>query len=285
MLIIFSDILNYNDYGFRLIVFITIILIVLIQFTIFSSLRLNKTLSFIFLIIIFSNPYIFRYYIAVPYYLTDLFFIFSTQLFVLFLIKKKFIYLFLTIFFGIAREQIVLFLFGNNKFKFLSNTKFSIFIILLIVFFTINFVLSSYERTIIIFDTKYLIFIFYPLLSYFPLLIFIFYILYKLDLKFKMNSILKSVLIPMVIIFFIPYFIGYELVGKNIVRLTNLSFLLSLNFFVLLVNQQKKLMIKNLNFIFQNNFLILPFFIILLIQSSHPTLSKIKILNIFKFIL
>ena len=222
-----SDILNYNDYGFRLIVFITIILIISIQFIIFSSLKLNKTLSFILLIIIFFNPYIFRYYIAVPYYLTDFLFIFSTRLFVLYLIKKKFIYLFLTVFFGISREQIILFFIGNNKFKFLSNTKFEIFIILFIVFFAINFVLSSYERSIIIFDTKYLIFIFYPLLSYFPLLLFIFYISYKLELKFKMNSTLKSILTPMVIIFFIPYFIGYELVGKNIVRLSNLSFLLS----------------------------------------------------------
>lgn len=168
LLIFFSDVLNFNDYGFRFIVFIVIILIIFIQFLIFSSLRLNKNLIFILLILMFSNPYLFRYYIAVPYYLTDLFFIFSTQIFVLYLIKKKIYLLFFSIFFGFSREQTILYLFANNKLKFLSNTKFRIFIILLVVCCVINLVLFSSNKNIIIFDIKYLVFIFYPLLGYFP---------------------------------------------------------------------------------------------------------------------
>lgn len=285
LLIIFTDILNYNEYGFRFIAFTIITAIFLIQLLIFSTLQTNKNLSFVLLLVIICNPYIFRYYIAVPYYLVDLIFIFSTQIFVLYLIKKKFIYLFFTLLFGIAREQVILYFCAHNKFKFLSNTKFKIFIILLFVFFAINSVLYSYERKIIIIDFKYLIFICYPLLSYFPLFLLIFYTSYKLKLKIKMNSNLQSILIPLLIIFFIPYFIGYGLVGKNIVRLSNLSFLLLINFFLLLINQQKKLIKNNINLTFQNKYLNFLFFIIIIVQSNHPTLSKIKILDFLRIAL
>lgn len=99
-----------------------------------------------------------------------------------------------------------------------------------------------------------------------------------------MNSNVRSIIIPMLVIFFIPYFIGYELVNKNIVRLSNLSFLLLINFFILMIYQQKKITIKNdLKLIFQNKFINFIFFMILLIQSFHPTFSKIKILNFAKF--
>jgi hypothetical protein len=106
-------------------------------------------------------------------------------------------------------------------------------------------------------------------------------------LIFMRNLIIKNLSLANIkifscflIIFIIPYLLGLDIVGKNIVRLTSLSFLLLINFVghILSVNQINLLS----NHYLLTNFKLKVCLIILIVWSMHPTFSKIKFFEFLK---
>jgi len=258
-------------------------LIFFLQMLIFNKLKLTSNLKTYLLLIIIFNPYFLRFYIAVPFYINDQIFILSTQLFILNILNKNKILTAFFIFTSFAREQSLILIYYLFRAKNISIPKKFIEKICIFIFFFI-FIFTIMIANYNFFDVSNasyknkLIYFFYPLLSFWFILIL---------LIFMRNLIIKNLSLTNIkifscflIIFIIPYLLGLDIVGKNIVRLTSLSFLLLINFVghILSVNRINLLS----NHYLLSNFKFKVCLIILIVWSMHPTFSKIKFFEFLK---
>lgn len=283
---------------FRGFTVVTILLNLFILFKIFKKLNVEKYQQlFLFSLIIF-NPYIVRYFIALPTLINDLVFIFSGTLLLFSFLENKKIYLFLSIFLAsISRINVVFFLIALIIGKFFFKRKFNfsnIDIFISIIIFCLIKIINNYHANFIgeeyygynhyffgLLITDYsfkelIIFIFFPALSFLPLILIPYLFKIKLDYKNLIKDkimIISFLILAMTVI--ISYTPGPVVSGKNIIRLINLSnpFII----FILLKTFEKELKI---------NFMKLTITLIFFVTwSLHPTYSNINffkpLLNIF----
>lgn len=275
----------------------------LILFFIHQCLDKNKISNLYTLISIsffIFNPYIFRFYLAIPTIINDLFFMFSAVLIVHGFINrnKKNIYIGFVISI-LSRQNGIFFLisFLISKFCFKEKSLFTykdlfyfIFIFFILNSLNTNYAVNAnslnqasvselYISTLFgIFFNDYSFdqlvkFVFFPFLSFSPLIVF--YYFQKKNLKkFNLTELTFIILFTTVLIFTIAFFSGPAITGKNIIRLMNLGYPMLV---ILLHHYLKKSSEISYSF-----FLITIFFFIT--WSFHPTFSNIKIFKYFNFL-
>ncbi len=282
----------------RIFVFLLIILINKYIINFLLKFNIDKYFIILTLIVLNFNPYLTRFYVAVPLILNDLIFILGSIICINSLDEKNkkqfFIGLIIS---SLARQSAlaiclsILFIkvIKKNKFFFKYRDVLITFIIFLFIYF-MGYIYSSnipiegtrseqYFITIfgLFIENKsfkeLLIYFIWPFLSYGPLIIYSFLFVKKNFLKIKKNINLNIfIMIFSFLIIFQPILQGLEVSGKNIIRLSTLAYPAILMF--LIANPEKE-RIDKFKFLF--------FFILCLIWSSHPTFSIFSYLEKIKF--
>ena len=286
-----SFIFNIETFNvFRGITLILIILNLYILFKIFKKLNVEKYQQLFLYSLIIFNPYIVRYFLALPTLINDLVFIFSGTLLLLSFLENKKIYLFLSIFLAsVSRINVVFFLIALIVGKFFFKKKFcfsKIDIFISIIIFCIIKLINNYHANItgeeyygynnyffgiLITDYSFkelIIFIFFPILNFLPLILIPFLFKIKFDHKDLMKDeiiIISFLILAMTVI--ISYTPGPIVSGKNIIRLINLS-----NPFIIFILFKIYEIKSKINF--TKIIITLIFFIT---WSLHPTYSNINI--------
>jgi hypothetical protein len=284
-------------------------LITLIIFFIFQSLRKIKSSNFSIIIslsLLIFNPYMFRFFIAIPTIITDLIFILSSILIVNGFINrnKKIIFLGFAISF-LSRQNGIFFLFSFfiSKFYFKKKSLFNYKdIVYFISIFFIIFLLNSYyainansseETSVkelylttlfgIFFDNysfyQFILFTILPFLSFAPLIIFCFMQRNNFN-KIILTELALVILTSSFLIFAIAFVSGPVVTGKNIIRLFNLCYPM----LILLVNlyiKKKNLINKKSTLFNYIKFLITAIFFVS--WSMHPTFSKLTLFDDLRF--
>ena len=278
---------------FKLTSFITLIILSFTLVKIIKIFTKDKFYQIIILNLVLLNPYISRFYISVPTVINDLFFLTTTALISLVIIKKKnILYIFYSCLSLTARQTGVVFLISaiSNlivfKRKSIINLKLLIIMIIgyyiffsLIIFYSKNSSNTNFDYTHINGIFFYLInkfnilnlinFISLPFLSYGLLLLFIFFFL-KLKKNFSTNKQkIFIIFLSILLIISQPILAGPELTGRNIIRLSTLAYVLVISLLTFIYREKKIL----------NNYKIL-FIIIQIICSFHPTFSILKNLSL-----
>jgi hypothetical protein len=280
---------------------LVIVLILLInKYFIDIFLKFNKNIYTILLslLILNLNPYITRFYIAVPLIINDLFFIYGSLLSISGLKdtnKKKF-------FFGLiissfARQSAAAICLAILLTKVIQKDKFFLryseiilsFIIFIMIYF-FGYIYSSLIPMLVPRSEQYFITIFglfiesktfkelfiffvWPFLSFGPLLIFFIIFIKKSLINFKINLNINYFLIFFTLLIIMqPILQGVYVSGKNIIRLSTLAYPAVLTY--LLINSKSE-NINKIQLIF--------FILILFVWSSHPTFSNFNFLEKFKF--
>ena len=292
-----SNVFNIDIFiTFRTFTFLIIALIIFLHFLITKKLKTNLYFSTISISLLILNPYLIRYFIAVPTMINDAVFILSLYLFSFGLILGNNSSL-LAIFLGLISRQNGIFIFIayfiknflDKKFKIIKdkNTILSILFLLIISFIANKYAKEvssgnfNYEHVYGIFDwiltsfnlIKLLKWLLLPLYSYLPVLL--------IGLIFlKLNEIKKGDMLNFLILIFIffsmvgvSYLPGPDLAGRNIIRQTSLAYpvilIWGLWFF--------ELKVKVLN--------VATFIFVLLIihiWSLHPRYSNVSLFEIFR---
>lgn len=296
---IISKITNIEIYLlYRILVIILILLINKYFIEIFFQFSKNIYIVLISLLIINFNPYLTRFYIAVPLIINDLFFIYGSLLTINGLKnenkKKFFLGLIISSF---ARQSaaavclaiLALKIIQKKKFFFTMYDIILSFLIFLLIYFA-GYIYSSLIPSTIPRSEQYLVTIFglfienrsfeelftffvWPFLSFGPLIIFFFLLIRKNLMNFKINKNLNYYLILFIFLIIMqPILQGLEVSGRNIIRLTTLAYPAVLAYFV--INSKSQTISKMISIIF---------LIILLIWSSHPTFSTFNFLEKFRF--
>lgn len=297
------------DFFFSYKIFVLIILIIINIFLIkiLKYLNLDLQTILVFLTFINLNPYLTRFYIAVPTIINDLIFIAGILIIFEKIITKNknnfFIFIGYTFTFASRQTSIGLILaYLVSLFvreKKLISTKYLIIGLLTFIFFLIlNIYYSSHtiENTSSRYDLytpkmrifgfffqnvplkDKLFFLLLPLLSFGPLfLYFIFTRKLSIPLKKIINSKLLIFLLSFIsLVILQPILSGVEVTGRNIIRLTSLAYI-PLLIFLIMITKAKK------NYITRSKNLYLLILIILIFHSFHPTFSVIKIFDILRF--
>ncbi len=283
---------------YRILVIILILLINKYFIDIFF--QFNKNIYFILLslLIINFNPYLTRFYIAVPLIINDLFFIYGSLLTISGLKNENkkifFIGLIVSSFARQSAAAVCLVIFAlriiQKKRFFLKLYDINLsFIIFLLIYF-LGYIYSSLIPVTVPRSEQYLITIFglfienksfkelfiffvWPFLSFGPIIIYFFLIIKKNLINFKTNKNLNLYLIFFIFLIVMqPIFQGLYVSGKNIIRLTTLAYPAVLVYF--LINSKSQTFSKMIFIIF---------LIIFFIWSSHPTFSIFNFLEKFKF--
>jgi len=301
-----SKFLTIEIYGlYRFFVFLIIGLINFLLILIFKRKQIEISIILIFLTLINLNPYISRYYIAIPTILNDLIFILGITLLVYAVETNKnilFILSLLIMFFSrqtsiaIIISLVATKMIFRNSFK--INLKFIIYAIMIFfLIYLINFYYSSQTfdlkeyrwqqysigtRIFGFFDgsidlKQKIIFLTLPFLSYLPLTLF--FLIYS-NFKNIRKAIIDNpniffFLIISILIILQPILSGVLITGKNIIRLTTLTYIPVL---YILLSIIKKIDLKRIS----STILI---YIFIIIWSLHPTFSNITIHNSFKKII
>ena len=275
----------------------------LIIFFLYKSLKKIKSSNFLITISIsflIFNPYILRYYLAIPTIITDLFFILSAIIIAYGFINKNKKYIFIGFAISILARQNGLFFFISfliSKFYFQQKSFFNykdIFALVVILFtttlFTQNYAILANSETqenvkdlyiVTLFGlfkgdytySQFISFILFPLLSFMPLLLFFLFQIKNLK-KFILTELMLIILITSALIFAIAFVSGPVITGKNIIRLLNLSYPM----LIIAIN----LFLKKGTTISKGNLLII--IILFALWSFHPTFSNIVIFNNLKFL-
>ena len=286
---------------------ISIILINLVSFKIFTKLKLDRSLILFNFLLINLNPYITRFYIAVPTIINDLIFILGTLIIIYCIIedKQKLNSFMLGCVFVFASRQssiafIISFFITKIKYKKIFNKK-SNFIGLSIafIFFILNYYYSSHT---ISYDNERLDqyslqsrlfgffiqnseffekikFLIWPFLSFGPL--FLYFVCFR-KLTISVQKIIQSKFLLSIFIFSTlivaqPILSGTEITGKNVIRLNTLAYIPIMLLFSKLSEPRKA---KSPSHKWKWKY----FFIIFLITwSLHPTFSLIDIFDVIKF--
>lgn len=289
-----SYFLNIEPFlSYRIVSIALLFLLIYLFVTILDLLKINlinKTIAVSFIIF---NPYLLRYYIALPTLINDVTFLISAELLILGFVtqNKKFSYIGIIV--GLFSRQTAIFYILTiliNKFI-LKKSLFNIkdFFFLIIIFFIINYI-NNYHSLIAasgrelsehsgdIFGLinffkqgedlyKLFIFILFPFLSWAPL------ILFGLSRKFYFDKFYTElnlfIIICSCLIFIQPLAAGPLIADKNIIRLTNYAYPFLL------------VMILNLSFLRESKIFsnLKIYLIIFIFWSFHPTYS---LFNLFK---
>ncbi len=283
---------------YRILVIILILLINKYFIDIFFQLNKNIYIILLTLLILNLNPYLTRFYIAVPLIINDLFFIYGSLLTIggLKNENKKKIFLGLIIS-SFARQSAAAICLSICFLKIIQKEKFFLkiydIILIFVIFFLIYFLGFTYSSLIpasISRGEQYLVTIFglfienksieelfifcvWPLLSFGPLIIFFFLFIKKKLINFELNRNLNYYLIFFILLIIMqPIMQGLNVSGKNIIRLSTLAYPAVLSYF--LINSKSQTFSK---------IVITIFLIILFIWSSHPTFSTFNFLEKFRF--
>ena len=294
---IIANIFNLEVFfTFRVFTLISLFLIIFFHYLIMKKLETDFFFSIILISLLILNPYIFRYFIAVPTMINDSIFILSLYLFS-FGLKFNNYFTLPSVFLGLVSRQNGIFLLIanlinillNNKYKFFINKSFVFSLLILIIVFLLS---NRYATQVSTqdFDLKHIYGIFQwfyndwnfleftkwmllPFYSYLPILI-IFFIYRKLKdnqkKTLKDNLILIFIFLSIIGISFLP---GPEMAGRNLIRQTTLAYpiiLIWLSWFTVL---KKKT---------YNKIVIIFFIIILHIWSLHPTYSNISLFDFLR---
>ena len=233
--------------SFRLVSFFLIFITIFLHFLITKKLKTDFYVSIISISLLILNPYLIRYFIAVPTMISDTTFILSLYLFLFGLIHKNNSTLF-AVFLGLISRQNGIFIFIAYvidkffvlKYKAIRDKSIILSIlILLIVSLTANNYASKVSTSSFDFGHAYGIFEWFltdwnlanflkwtvlPLYSYFPItIIFLFF--------FKLKDYDRNILKDYIILIFIflsiigvSYLPGPEMADRNIIRQTSLAY-------------------------------------------------------------
>ena len=274
-------------YIYRLLNFILIFSSLYVLIKIFKTSKIDNTSIIVALTLVIYNPYFFRYFLSLPTLINDFFFVFSS-LIIVYGIKTKnknisYIGFALSI---IARQTGIMFLIGalilkikyRNKFFFTKFDLIKIIIIYLSIISLNNYYASqaSYDAFDLravngiffylknSFDLKEIILFFsYILFSYLPVLIF--FLLRKINKNYD-KYLFIYILISISLIFLQPILAGPEIAGKNIIRLTNLAYFISIILCLMFYSFKKINLSKYILYIF---------ILGSLFWSLHPTYNLI----------
>ncbi len=292
-----SNFFNINVFiVFRIFTFLIIFLIIFIHCLIIKKLKTNLYFSIISISLLILNPYLIRYFIAVPTMVNDAVFILALYLFsfgILFSNNSSFF----GVFFGLISRQNGVFILIVYFIKNFLNKKFGIikdkhtiltFILLLIISFLANkyakevasgnfdykhvygifdWILTSFNLIILL---KWLIL---PLYSYLPAIL-IGLIFLKFNEKKKNNMSDFFIMIFLFIsIVGVSYLPGPDLAGRNIIRQTSLAYPIFLIFGLWFFELKGKIF-NIVTFIF--------LILIMHIWSLHPRYSNFSLFEILR---
>lgn len=302
---LFSNYFNFDIFNiYRICSVIFCLFFVYLITILLENLKCPAKLKLLFLLIIILNPYLIRYYIALPTLINDIIFLNIVTLLAISLLKKNYYLFYSAIFFGFFCRQntfafilslyLIFFLerfFLRKKKLFdLKNVIISTSVVILVSY--INYSYAKHTNSIMsgvdlysvaifgIFNTNYSIisfikFIIFPLLSFFPLLILIIFEKFEHS---KLNSSLKLFFIFSVLFLIAqPFLAGPVVAGKNFIRLSNYSFPLII-FLLSSIISSKAFFEQR-----KNNAIYIIFILILYFWSMHPTFSKIKFFENLSF--
>ena len=271
-----------------------LIIIILANHYIVSSLKFNYRTSIIYFSLLVLNPYLFRYSLAIPTMINDTIFQLSVYLFIIGLIIKN-NSIFISICLGLmSRQNGIFLLVGVFLRNFLRYKKLDImnFLLYLIIFLIIFFLTKDYAENVSTkkFDYQHVFGLFnwieskfqlksflswalLPIYSYLPALI-----LLSISKKIEnLNSVDLENIFTLSFIFFsvigIAYLSGPELSGRNIIRLTSLVYMI----LIVIICIYTKLRIT-----FDKKYFFYFFIFTLHLWSLHPTYSKIEFLKSLK---
>lgn len=302
-----SNFLNVDTfYTYRIFVFIVLFFLNYYIYKICKHLKCSNDLILCSFYLVNLNPYISRFYISIPTIINDLIFILGVTILIYSILKKNrnifeisFAH-FLS--FGSRQSSIALLIaYIVSKIKSkknLLNTKEAI--IVLFIFFSYLVLIKFYTDSLAnqlgnsrsyyysigmrifgifnqgnsFYDTVR--FLILPILSYMGLIIFCILFL-EIETKKLLNAFKSRVLIFLIVTILLlilqPILSGPDITSRNIIRLTTLAFI-PLLFLILMITNKKKI------FSFKRKVI---FYIVVFSQSLHPTFSKIKLFEIFKF--
>ena len=302
---LFSNYFNFDIFNiYRICSVIFCLSLIYLITVLLKNLKCPEKLKLLFLLIIILNPYLIRYYIALPTLINDIIFLNIVTLLAISLLKKNYYLFYSAIFFGFFCRQntfafilslyLIFFLerffFRKNKLFDLKRIIISTSVVILVSY--INYLYAKQTNSIMsgvdlysvaifgIFNTNYSIisfikFIIFPLLSFFPLLILIIFEKFELS---KLNSSLKLFFILSVLFLIAqPFLAGPVIAGKNFIRLSNYSFPLII-FLLSSIISSKAFFEQR-----KNNAIYIIFILILYFWSMHPTFSKIKFFENLSF--
>lgn len=275
---------------YRLTTYLGLLILLIVNYKILNVINpINSKL--IMLSLVLFNPYIFRYFIANPIMLNDLFFFISLSILSYSVFKEKNLLFYLSIILALVSRQsayIIIFaifitvLFPGKK-NFVNFNKFLICIFLLMLNILItkiyiqntnltgNYqiafmgIFSFFKNDFDIY--KFITFLLYPLLSYLPLIIYIIYNYFYKNIKISGDK--KIIFLSMLILGFFcqPILAGPDVAGKNIIRLSSYGYFILI--YILAHNM--------INHEFNNKLIRYIFIFSLMVWSLHPTFSKINI--------
>lgn len=291
---LFSFLLNLDHFiSYRILITFLLLFLLFIFNKNLNYLKIGEFTKLIAFALIIFNPYLIRYYLALPTLINDLTFIISSQLILygFFSKEKKFCYLGL-IFSLFSRQTGIFFLITLliNRFYFKEKSFFSKKeLFLSLILFLMIYYLNQYHANIAsggenlsehssnifgmiyylrdnIISKELLYFLSFPLLSWCPLILWSAFRKYRK--KLIINEVNLFILLSTLLILSQPLLAGPISAGKNIIRLTNLAYPMMI-IFILSSSFYK---FKNIKPV-----LLIVFFIIFLIWSLHPTYSQIPL--------
>lgn len=274
-------------------IFLIITLILLYREILILS-KIENYSYFFFIFLVVFNPYLIRYYLAVPTIIVDLAFIISLEIIAIGFLKKKNKFFFLGMIIAVLSRQnsiiivivffIIKFIFKNKsilKYKDLILISLSYIMIFSInTYYAVNSagnlkeVENLYSTTlfgILIFDYNLIDlfrYLYFPILGFGPLIIFILILLYLKKFSLNKSEFIIFCLITSILLIGIAFVGGPTTTGKNLIRLSNFSYI----YLMIIINaffQETK-----------NNRSLLEicsiFSLLLFFWSLHPTFSKVK---------
>lgn len=294
---IIGDIFNIDKYFvFRFLTILFCLSCIILFYLILKKFKFNDFHIFFLSSFLIFNPYLFRYFLALPTMLNDLIFINAGLVFVLGILNKNKYFLYFGFCLSLISRQNSIFLLISviiTKFFFKKNSIIKIkdiiiMLILMIIFFSINYKFASYYAfsndaytfskrfNIFLLDYNLIDFIKYnlfPLIILLPLIIYL--LIEKNTLDFSKINIefFFIIFLVSIFIFTIAYVGGPVITGKNLIRLINLAFPLIILSLIIPFR-------LNENNVFSFKFIF--YLIIFFLWSLHPTFSNIKL---FSFLL
>ena len=281
-------------------VFVIILILLINKHFIDILIKFNKNVYFILLslLILNLNPYLTRYYIAVPLIINDLFFIYGSLIIINSLQeenkKKVFLGLIIASFARQSAAAICLsFLIVKiiqKKSFFIKNSEIIFSFLIFIFIYVLNYTYSSLVPSTVSRGEQYfvtifglfsenktfkelIIFFIWPFLSFAPLLIYYFLFIKNNSIKFSVHKSLNLYVIFFTsLIILQPVMQGIDVSGKNIIRLSTLAFPAILNYF--LINSRDE---------YYSKINIASFSFLVIFWSFHPTFSIFELFEKYRF--
>lgn len=248
-----------------------------------NLIKLSDNEKIIYISLFFFNPYLVRYYIFNYIQLQDLIFLYFCFLFILFFLSKKNNLLVIIPTTALYLKQTSLALILTSCFYFFIKKKFINLVVICVLTFLFIFhikflsdkmtsspfpvgnITNIFKYDFFNFNElkRFLLFLLFPLLSFLPLLIFS---LGKIrDKKFNLVKLLFF-LFPIIMMISQPIMGGPD-IGRNLIRLTSLSYPFLLTFLIYFLN---------MNHVFEKKIFFIPLIIFFHFWSMHPTFSIVR---------